>query len=386
MSPEKKKKNILLLADWYEPGYKAGGPIQSSRNFVAAMQEAYSISVLTTSTDLGETTPYPGIPVNQWITRSPGIRIYYATRESLKRGLLQELIDKEDPDYIYLNSMYSFRFSIIPLFLLWRKKLKAQIVLSPRGMLRESAIKIKSTRKKVFLALINRLRIPEKIRFHATDPQEEKDIHHYFPRAARVEMVPNFSAGLPQSLSPIKKIPGQLRCVFISRIMPIKNILFFLKILNEIPASIELIFTIYGEVEDEKYWAQAQKTVSALPENIEVLYRGPLPHAEVLPSLEASHVFVLPTLGENFGHAIFEALSAGRPCLISDKTPWLGLEKEKIGWDLPLHDPKPWIAALTEAAGFDQSAFNERSENCRKYAKAHQERTDLKKAYINLFS
>ena len=48
------RKKILLLTDWYEPGYKAGGPIQSTRNFVAGMYQLYDISVLTSSHDLGE--------------------------------------------------------------------------------------------------------------------------------------------------------------------------------------------------------------------------------------------------------------------------------------------------------------------------------------------
>jgi glycosyltransferase involved in cell wall biosynthesis len=47
----------------------------------------------------------------------------------------------------------------------------------------------------------------------------------------------------------------------------------------------------------------------------------------------------LPSLGENFGHVIVEALSAGCPILISDRTPWRGLAERGVGWDLPLEDP-----------------------------------------------
>ena len=380
------RKNILLLTDWYEPGYKAGGPIQSSRNFVAAMHELYNISILTTDTDLGESSAYQDIPANQWVIRQPGVRVYYATGKTIERGLLTDLIDSEKPDFIYLNSLYSFRFSILPLYLLWRKKIDARIVLSPRGMLRESAIKLKSTKKRLFIALLNRLRIPEQIRFHATDAQEKIDILRYFPQAGGVELVPNFSSGLPDVLAPIAKTSGVLRCVFISRIMAIKNILFFLKLLNILPDRIQLEFTIYGEVEDEKYWSQAQKVIHFLPKNIAVIYRGPIPHEEVLRSLEANHVFILPSRGENFGHAIFEAFSAGRPVMISDKTPWRELQNKQIGWDLPLGAPEAWLAALQEAADADQSTFNAWSEKCRQFAKDHQAHSDLKKEYINLFS
>ena len=379
-------KKILVLADWYEPGYKAGGPIQSVRNFVSAMHERYHISILTRDTDLGEDNPYPDIPANQWISRPSGIRIYYASEKSLKFGFLKDLIKSENPDFIYLNSMYSVRFSIIPLLLLWRKKIHARVVISPRGMLRESAIKFKTKRKKLFISLLNRLRIPGRVIFHATDDQEKKDILHYFPAAYKVDMIPNFSGGLPENLSSIEKIPGKLKCVFISRIMEIKNILFFLRILNRIPETVQIEFAIYGEVEDPVYWLGSQKVIESLPKYITVTYHGPLPHAQVIPALEANHVFVLPTKGENFGHAIFEALSAGRPVLISDKTPWRSLRDMGVGWDLSLDDPQSWITTVEDLAGFDQLTFNKWSENSRQFAMDHLEKSDLKTEYTKLFS
>jgi glycosyltransferase involved in cell wall biosynthesis len=350
------------------------------------MHALYEISVLTSDTDLGESGPYKEVPANRWMDRDPGIRIHYASRESLTSKKLEELISGESPDFIYLNSMYSYRFSVLPMKLLWRKKVHVPVILSPRGMLRESAIKLKSVKKKLFIALLNRLQIPEKIRFHATDGQEKRDILRYFPKAKAVTLIPNFSADLPERIAPIEKKPGILRCVYISRIMPIKNILFFLKLLNRVPDELQMEFTIYGEVEDERYWQQAQKVIYSLQKNITVLYRGPLPHEKVIPGLEANHLFVLPSTGENFGHAIFEAFSAGRPALISDKTPWRGLQNLQVGWDIPLDAPEAWLAALREAADADQQCFNSWSEKCRQYAREHRERSDLKEAYIKLFS
>lgn len=380
------KKSILILTDWYEPGYKAGGPIQSCRNFVAGMHELYSISVLTTDRDLGETSPYPGIKINEWINRPPGIPVYYADKDSLKGSLVADLIESRQPDYIYLNSMYSYRFSILPMMLMWRKKIQPQIVLAPRGMLQEGALKFKPLKKKLFISLLNRMRIPGRIHFHATDPQERNDIFRQFPKAGRVEVIPNFSGEMPGGTTPIKKTQEHLCCVYISRIIPKKNILFFLKLLNMIPENIQLEFTIYGEVEDDKYWRQAMAVMHFLPKNITVLYRGPLPHEKVISTLAEHHVFVLPSKAENFGHAIFEAFAAGRPCLISDKTPWRGLKQEMIGWDLSLENMGDWISAIREAADFDQQTFNKWSECCRQFAKAHQERSDLKQAYSRLFS
>ncbi len=63
-------------------------------------------------------------PPTEWITREPGIRIYYAKRKSLRGSLIKNLIESEKPDFIYLNSMYSFRFSIIPLISVVERKNK----------------------------------------------------------------------------------------------------------------------------------------------------------------------------------------------------------------------------------------------------------------------
>src|SRR6266852_8570804 len=99
------KEKILLLTDWYEPGFKAGGPIQSCRNFVAAMHEELDISVLTSDRDLGEAGPYFGIETNEWIQRPPGISVYYADTSKLSSKKLSALILERHPDFIYLNSM-----------------------------------------------------------------------------------------------------------------------------------------------------------------------------------------------------------------------------------------------------------------------------------------
>jgi glycosyltransferase involved in cell wall biosynthesis len=102
--------------------------------------------------------------------------------------------------------------------------------------------------------------------------------------------------------------------------------------------------------------------------------------------MEAHHVFVLPTLGENFGHAIFEALSAGRPVLISNKTPWLNLREKETGWDLSLEDEQSWMKAIVEAAGWDQEIFDRWSRKCRDFAQKQVERADLNPAYLKLFN
>jgi glycosyltransferase involved in cell wall biosynthesis len=379
------KKKILLLTDWYEPGYKAGGPIQSCRNFVAAMFEEFDISILTSDRDLGEKKSYPGIETNQWIQRQPGISVYYAETGKLSSKKLFTLIQEKTPDFIYLNSMYSYHFSILPLLFRWRNKISAHLVLAPRGMLHEGALQFKTVKKKFFIRMLNLMGVPQNVWFHATDEQEKMDILKQFPRVKDVLEIPNFSAPLPANWGIIEKIPGKLKVVYISRIIPKKNILFFLRLLNKIPADIQLHLDIYGGVEDLSYWNQAKQIISSLPGNISVKDHGVLPHEKVNETLGASHVFVLPSKGENFGHAIFESWSAARPCLISDKTPWHNLKNQLTGWDLPLDNERAWLNAVEEAADWNQIAFDSWCRRSREFSQRHIEQFNLKHEYLKLF-
>src|ERR1700742_3845079 len=97
---------IFLFADWYEPGYKAGGPIRSCVNFTGHMQEDREIYVFTTDRDLGASEPYPGIRTDQW-TRIGQANVYYASPAALGWSNIKKQLRDIAPDLVYLNSMYS---------------------------------------------------------------------------------------------------------------------------------------------------------------------------------------------------------------------------------------------------------------------------------------
>src|SRR5882757_4047832 len=138
------KKRILVLVDWFAPGYKAGGPIQSCVNFAFSLKELYDIYVLTTDTDHGESTPYPGIPTGQWISNlHPDFKVMYLQRSTLTRGILKKEMVALNAEYVYLNHLFSPLFVLFPLWLKYSGVLKGEIVLSPRGALYDSALSVK---------------------------------------------------------------------------------------------------------------------------------------------------------------------------------------------------------------------------------------------------
>ena len=378
------RKKILVLVDWFVPGYKAGGPIRSCVNFARNMQGDYEIFVFTTDRDLGSPTPYEKIQADEWTSCDDGISIFYCSPTNLSWRTIHRQIGAVSPDYIYLNSMFSAKFTIVPLLIDRVSLTKHRIVLSPRGMLRSSAVQFKSAKKKIFLNGFRWLGLHKKVTFLAADDTEARDVQRYFGLHARVTLIPNFPAVLQAASVPIGKDKGDLAMIFIGRIHPIKNLDYLLKVLMEVRATIRL--TIVGNEEDIAFWQDCRELIKNLPANITVIYAGEIPN-DRLPALTAQHhIFVLPTKGENFGHAIFEALALGKPVLISDQTPWRGLQAAGAGWDLSLDRPEGFRQAIEEAAAFGPEEYQARCLTTWNYIKNYIAQLDLKEEYIKLFS
>jgi glycosyltransferase involved in cell wall biosynthesis len=378
-------RKILVFADWYEPGFKAGGPIRSCVNFVRYMRDSYSVYVFTTDRDLGSDGPYDDVAADTWISpNQSGVHLYYCSPGNLTWSNIRGQLRAVQPDFIYLNSMFSTPFTIMPLLITRLSGVRANIVLSPRGMLRSSALQFKPLKKKVFLQLFRWLGFHRRLTFHASDETELRDVQRHFGPAVKVSMISNFPAALPETLTSIEKRQGELSLVFIGRIHPIKNLDYILKVLKQLRNRIS--FTIVGSQEDKAYWETCSRLIDELPENISVQYAGEIPHHD-LPAISIRHhIFVSPTQGENFGHAIFESLALGRPVLISDQTPWRGLPSVNAGWDLPLERPELFRQVMEEAAGFDQEEYNRWSQSTFKFVQNFVEGSTLKKEYLNLFN
>ena len=123
------KRTVLVFIDWYLPGYRAGGPIRSCANMVSRMQPHFDFRIVTGNTDLGEARPYPGVVTNEWNTLPGGERVFYCSKDYLTQAAIYKLIERVEPDVIYLNSMFSQWFTLAPLMAA-RKYGKAKIVIA----------------------------------------------------------------------------------------------------------------------------------------------------------------------------------------------------------------------------------------------------------------
>jgi glycosyltransferase involved in cell wall biosynthesis len=370
---------ILILSDWFYPAYKAGGPITSLTNLVKGIWDKFNVKVLTSAYDLGESKVLDNVVPDIWQKFNNNTRIKYLTNvNEVKKEL-----DKEEFDVIYLNSMFSPAFALKPL--LWAKKnsLLYKVILAPRGMLAEGALSLKPFKKKIFLYSFRFLGIHNKILFHATSKQEVTDIKKVFGNNVKIKFIPNIPSKPTKYLPRQHKKVGEIKLVSISRIAPEKNIKYLLELLKEIKGNVSL--NIYGMIKTEAYLKECEDIIKKLPSNINVNIAGEIPSHLIKEKLQENDFFILPTLGENFGHAIYEALSSGTPVIISDKTPWRNLEQHKAGWDISLNKPEKFIKVLNKCAAMDNDEYQEWRNGAYNFAKKYYEENNVIEKYLEMF-
>ncbi len=363
-----RKPIILIVCNFYLPGYKAGGGLRTVVHMVERFQNKFDFRVITQDCD-SDYIKYDSIKTNEWNDVN-GIKVFYLSKGNLKPHKLRKLINEMNPDSIYLNSV----FSVLSIYVLTLRKLKlipkTNIIVAPEGELSESALQLKALKKKAFVNFAWKTKIYENLIWKATNETEQRQVEQFSKQQKRIFIAPNMPAKVlletyQQSLKPLK-IKGAAKFVFLSRMMKTKNFNWLVKNLFKVEGKLEI--DVYGPIEDEIYWRETQKNIAELPENIKINYKGSLAYERVLETLFEYQFFILPTLGENFGHVFIEALAAGCPLIISDRTPWRNLQKENIGWDIPLEDAEKWLETINECLCLDDKSYTNISANARNFA------------------
>ena len=357
------KPKILIFIDWYKPGFKAGGPIRSISNLVNYLSDKLDIYIITRDTDYLETEPYKSVLSNQW-NKIDAISVYYLSETNINYKKIKSLIKEVNPVTIYCNSLYSLYFSLIPLYLSKKNNIKS--ILAVRGMLSEGSLNVKSTKKKIFLILSKAIGLFKNCTFQATNKSEKKDIENNLGKRYNIKIAQNLPEKKQIDFHRKQKNQNTLNLFFIGRVAPEKNTLYALEALKNVTQKVT--FDIYGPIYSNDYWNKCKTTINQLPPNIVVNYKGVLNHQLIDKTLKNYHVLFLPSTGENFGHAIIEAMINSCIPLISDRTPWCNLETKKIGFDISLKDSNLFAKTIDKLAIMGDAELNVFTKNAHQYA------------------
>ncbi len=366
-------KKIFISIPWFHPAFRAGGPIQSVYNLVDQMQGAFDFYIFTGDKDL-DGSLLSGVRRNAWVQFNSSTKVYYAEKENRSNKLMHEIKDLK-PHRVFVIGLFDWYFNIVPMLYS-----PVPCIVSVRGMLHGGALTQKSWKKKIFIGLFNLFGLNHKHLFHATDANEEREIKNALGTDAKVFIAGNF----PRAVHFIEKSKAAdvLELITVALISPMKNHLKVILSLQQVKAKVN--YHIYGPVKDPAYWHLCVAEKAKLPANVDMIYHGEI-QPQLIPSiLGKGDLFIMPSVSENYGHSIVEALFAGLPVITSNNVPWQNLGEAKAGINVQ-DDLTSLSKAIDRFAAMSDAEFQEWKRGARDYAVRNTNVAEVYAAHTSMF-
>ena len=250
-------------------------------------------------------------------------------RSPLMRRWINEQVQSNSIDLIHNHGMWQMN-AIYPSSA--TKKVKMNLVVSPRGTFSKWAMQYGSIMKKIFWPLIQYPALQHVTCFHATCEAEYDDIRRLgFPQP--VAIIPN---GIDIPSLRVKTGGGNFTLLFLARINPVKGVeilLYSWKAVQDHFLDWQLVIAggDAGDPRASKYLAQMQALSKSLG-LMRISFVGEQLGVDKLSLYQKADLYVLPSYSENFAVTVAEALAAGLPAIVSKGAPWAGLKENKAGW------------------------------------------------------
>lgn len=305
--------SIVLICPWFFPNLQRGGTPIAAYNFGKALAETgREVIALTTSNyEKGKFAKNPDFqegnlhvryvdPVFKSVPRSE----LFSMRLLLSMTLLAS---KDRIFYLHTSrNLYSIASYVLKKFGL----IKGYVICPHGSYSAEWIHNIGHPRlKQWYQRLIEKPIIENAIAVHYLDPNEQRITSKLVPNSRSI-VVPN--AIKFQCTSDVKKRnKDSLRCVFIGRIHPQKNLINIVNAFNKCDKLVEL--DIYGPVDDSAYFSSLELLL-----NKRIRYLGYLPNENVRQTLSNYDVFVLCSKVEGVSIALLEAAESGMGIMYSN--------------------------------------------------------------------
>ncbi|MEQ1725946.1 MAG: glycosyltransferase [Sphingopyxis sp.] len=310
---------ILHIVPSYFPAVRYGGPIVSVHGLAkASVAAGHSVDVFTTNAD------GPGalaVPTDRWVDVD-GVRVRYFARARplrLFRAPAMATAARQalrDYDVVHIHAIFLW-----PIVTMARACRKAGVpyVLSPRGMLVKSLFQARSGLvKRLWMALFDRRTLEQASALHLTAQTEADDIAAFGYALPPIAIIPNGVDTVQPSRTEQVKTNNPPFLLSLGRINWKKNL----------PALVagfamadvaDLRLVIAGNVEDGDLAAVRSAVADHQLEARVTIIDHSVEGEEKAALFADCAAFILPSLSENFGNVVVEAMAAGAPVIVTER-------------------------------------------------------------------
>lgn len=384
-------KTIVIFIGGYLPGQKYGGPVTSLENFANHLHKEFDIKIVCNDHDFKETSKYTTIH-SGW-NKVGNAEVYYLDEKEYSENTFSEILEplKNTLAMFYLSSIYYISMNL-PAIKLGRKY-GVSVLLAPRGDLMKNSISMKSWHKKLkklaYLKACRYTNIFNGVFFQSTSDEETIGLKKYLGiEKERIFQIENFPV-IPTPKDVIKKKQDNVKVLFISRLMVKKNPRLAIEAISQVSDKFQVIFDIYGPTEDESYWKECETLISAINQtrsNIQVTYKGSLSPQQAKKIYKSYDCMIFPTISENYGHVIVEAMFSDCPVILSrGTTPWDDYDSNG-GFICDLSCTDQFTQALEKVAEMNTDEYKDLLRKNREYIKKKFNVDKLKKEYLHMIN
>lgn len=263
-----------------------------------------------------------------------------------------------------------------------REKHKPYII-SPHGMLYPSALKIKVWKKKPMLWLWFNKDIHHAACLHTTC-YEEMQHCRTFGYKGPIAVIPN-PVVIPNEIVAKKCIPSEKRIGFIGRLHPIKKVEALIYgmayAIEQGAPSFQLDIMGTGSKDYEIF---LRKEVNRLGLDSKVNFVGFVSGKEKYERLSNLWALFVPSVQENFGMIVPEALICGTPVYASKGTPWEELNSHGCGW-WHKNSPDTIASIILELFSKNESELLQMGKNGRTLIEQKYEQAKVARQMLRLY-
>jgi glycosyltransferase involved in cell wall biosynthesis len=343
------------------PSRHALGPAGSVDNMALALSKEATVQVVSVGYDRLLNKPIDAEIRKRHAAKTAVKRIYIERNWLMLFELFRTIKASTGP--IVLHCIFDYKFVLFA-FLFALLLNKRPIFHVPHGMLLDALFVKRRLRKEIFCLLWRGFIPAGRITHIASSELEKSTIVRRLGRKERVVVIGQITQlekRFRKRNFAGRQSGSALQVCFVGRVARQKNLLFALSVLKTI--RFDVAFDIYGSMENDSYYSACAAAIKELPKNISVRFMQMVDRNELLEKLRNYDLMFAPTLGENHGHYIMEALGIGLPVLISDQCPWSDVNEFGGGWSLPLSAPSSYADVLAQAynSGSDWAHVRQRA-------------------------